>query len=142
VTTGTVKTCTVLVIARQSRLRDGLQAVLRAAPWVDDVVCAEGQTAVTLLGFPEMPMPALTILDIEALRDATLREWPGWCTRAGQTQLIVLVGTAQQRPQADALGAEAILLKGFSTETLYQTMERLLKAGSHTPRPSTAVDGR
>lgn len=111
---------TILVIARPGRFRDGLQAVLQALPWVDSVMCQNSVTAV-----PPIPF-TLTILDADIM-DA--RNWPNLLERRavrGQAGLIVLISTSQQRSLAAALGADATLLKGFATETLYRTLEALV----------------
>ncbi|MCB8982277.1 MAG: response regulator transcription factor [Ardenticatenaceae bacterium] len=131
---------TVLVIARQGRLRDGLQAILQASPWVDEVVCQQPQTAVPF--FPLLENPTLIVLDIDVLQTFPQSERHGWRAAAGDPRLIVLVNTAQQRHQALELVADAILLKGFSTETLYRTLEAVLRSRPSASQLSLELYGR
>jgi len=116
------ETVTVLIVAPRGRFREGLQAVIRAVPWVNLVVCRDTLTAVSS---PSATFtPTLTILDADILIPATDS---GACAMpAKDTRLLVLISTAQQRSQAATLGADAVLLKGFPTKTLYRTMEALV----------------
>lgn len=131
---------TVLVIARSNRFRDGLQAVVKALPWVDAVLCQEALTAVSSSSFTEPPL--LIILDADELPIMPLSVWQDWRAANHQPRLLVFVGTAQQSSQAAELGANAILLKGFPTETLYRTMAALVHPVAGVPAYSRHLDGR
>ena len=130
---------TVLVIARSNRFRDGLQTLVKALPWVDAVLCQEALTAVSS-SFTKPP--TLIILDADEFTTLSWPVWQNWRAAERQPHLLVLVSTAQQRHQAAELGADAVLLKGFPTETLYRTMAGLVDPVSRVPAFSRNPDGR
>jgi len=114
----------VLIVAPPSRLRDGLQAMVRAVPQVAYTVQADdGQAALRILA--EHPL-ALVLLDADLPGEAAwtvLRQikaqWP-------QTRCIVLVNNGQQSQIANTHGADAVLVKGFTGTTLTETLAKFL----------------
>lgn len=115
---------TILYVAYRDRFREGLQAVLQAWGRFDNVVCQEPATAVAALSAG--PIPTLSILDADVLDALPWPEWRAWRAGLKESPLLVLISTGQQRSQATSLGANSVLLKGFSTETLYRTITALL----------------
>jgi DNA-binding NarL/FixJ family response regulator len=114
----------VLIVAPPSRLRDGLQAMVRAMPQIEDTVQADnGPAALRML--TEHPL-ALVLLDADlpgeeawtVLRQIKAR-WP-------QTRCLVLVSNDQPRQIANKYGADAVLVKGFTGTTLTETIAKLL----------------
>jgi DNA-binding NarL/FixJ family response regulator len=118
----------VLIVARASRFRDGLRAVVQALSWVEQVDVAAEWTAVSK--YLTTHQPALVILDAADLSSASGVDIGIMRTACSETKCLVMIDRAQQRTVAQAVGADAILLRGFSTELLYQTMETMLQMRS------------
>jgi len=116
--------CTVLIVAPPGRLRDGLQALVRAAPQVKCAVWTADSPS-TLRMIAEH-LPVLVLLD------ADLPDEEAWTVlgqikaRWPQIPCIALVHNGVQNQMANALSADAVLVKGFSAQTLARTMEDLL----------------
>jgi DNA-binding NarL/FixJ family response regulator len=115
----------VLIVARASRFRDGLKAVVQALSWVEQVDVIAGWTAVSQ--YLTTYQPALVILDASDLSSASWMDIGFLRTACSPFKCLVMIDRAQQRAVAQAVGADAILLRGFSTELLYQTMETMLR---------------
>jgi len=116
----------VLVVALPSRLRDGLTAVIQALSWVGRVGAVAQRTAVS--DYVQRYRPALVIFDVNDLELMTQVEAKILRASCQKTKCIVIIDRAQQRSMAQVMGAEAILLRGFSTELLYSTMRTLIVA--------------
>jgi len=113
-----------LIVAKPGPLRDGLQALLIAMPQVDAVeqVCDLSSALEVALE----RSPALVLLDSglagsgirPAVRQAKAK-WP-------QARSIFLADSVQQQCEAEAVGADAVLLKGTPPDRLVATIVRLL----------------
>lgn len=114
----------VLIVARPGRLRDAWRALLMAAPYIREVYQADDATSAFVL--VERHRPHLVLLDSE------LGNGEPWILlsriKAAHPTCgsVVLVCNSQQRLQAEAAGADAILVRGFSAERLFQIVEQLL----------------
>jgi DNA-binding NarL/FixJ family response regulator len=114
----------VLIAAPPGRLRDALQAMVRAVPRVAAAWLADdGPSALRAIADRA---PALVLLDAELGDDEAWRvlghvraKWP-------RMPCLLLVGNSQQRQIASRLGADAVLLKGFAATTLAGMMHGLL----------------
>ncbi|MBE2220100.1 MAG: hypothetical protein IAF02_01085 [Anaerolineae bacterium] len=116
----------VLIVAQPSRFRDGLKAIVQALAWVGKAGTVEQWTAVS--DYVLRYQPAIVIFDINDLAPITWVE-AGYLRSACQnTKCIAIIDRAQQRSMAQAMETDAILLRGFSTELLYDTMRTLIVA--------------
>lgn len=127
-----------LIVAKPGPLRDGLRALLIAMPEVNVV-----EEVCDLSSAPRMAFgraPALVILDSGlasseiwlAVRRAKAK-WP-------QAQCIFLADSVEEQFEAEAAGADAILLKGVSPAKLIATVVRLLpKRGGQEERCNVIV---
>ena len=111
----------VMIVALPSRLRDGLQALIKAVPWVGSRVQTEDNLSPQEVSANHQP--SLVVLDAglpddgvwTALRDIKAR-WP-------RTRCIVLADSDQQRREA------AALVRGFTGTTLMETIAKMLPGG-------------
>ncbi len=117
----------VMIVAPPNRLRDGLQALIKALPQVGSRV--QAQDSLSPQQVSTNHQPALVVLDAglpddgawTALRDIKAR-WP-------RTRCIVLADSDQQRRKAAARGADAVLVRGFTGTTLMETISKMLPGG-------------
>ncbi|MBC8263420.1 MAG: response regulator transcription factor [Anaerolineales bacterium] len=117
----------VLIAAPPGWWRDGLQAIVRAMPQIQGVDRADdGPSALRMMA---EHAPAVVLLDTdlfgnevsEVLRQIKAK-WP-------QTRCIVLMTSHSQQLRAvNQAGADAVLVKGFLTTTLIETLEKLLSS--------------
>ena len=114
----------VLIIARSGPLRDGLQALLTAMPQVDAAEEASDLSSALRMAFERAP--ALMLLDSGLAGSQTWlavrqvkAKWP-------RVRCIFLADNVQQQYEAEAAGADAVLLKGVSPAKLIATIVRLL----------------
>jgi len=111
-----------LILAQPGPLRDGLRALVGTMPQIGTVnVAHDIQSALaTDLG----PSPALVLVDGDqdpvwlTVRRAKAR-WP-------QARTIVLVSSVQQQGEAEAAGADVVLLQGFQAGRLVAAIVKLL----------------
>jgi DNA-binding NarL/FixJ family response regulator len=114
----------VLIIAGAGPLRDGLHALVDTMPQISavDVVSdmpSDSRGGVSLC-------PALVLLDAAradgqvwlAVRRAKAR-WP-------HARTIILVGTVEQQAEAEAAGADVVLLQGFPPGRLVAAIVKLV----------------
>lgn len=114
----------VLIVSPASRFRDGLQAVVQAFPFVATINTVDKFPPV----FPaalDLNSPVL-LLDAVCLTAVPLAELRAWHQTFPELHCIVIVDREQQRELGRALEADAILLRGFPTETLKQAMAALV----------------
>ena len=112
------------IVAPLGRLSDGWRALLLATPEIADVLQVDPTSSE--LRAPEGPGPDLVLLDAEAFGGTAWAHLERMRASAPQCRCIVLVGSVHQRPKALAMGADAVLVKGFSAEELSSAVERLL----------------
>jgi CheY-like chemotaxis protein len=129
-----------LIVANPGPLRDGLRALLIAMLEVHAVeeACDLPSALKMALGRP----PALVVLDSGlagseiwlAARQAKAK-WP-------QAQCIFLVNSVKEQSEAEAAGADAVLLKGVPPAKLIATIVRLLpQRGGQEERCDVIVSG-
>ena len=114
----------VMIVAPPNRLRDGLQALIKAVPQVGSRVQAQDSLSLQQVGANHQP--SLVVLDAglpddgawTALRDIQAC-WP-------RTRCIVLADSDQQRRKASARGADAVLVRGFTGTMLSETIAEML----------------
>ena len=129
-----------LIMAQPGPLRDGLRALLIAMPEINAV--EEIGDLPSALKMALGRAPALIVLDSglagsdiwRAVRQAKAR-WP-------QSQCIFLADTVEQQVEAEAAGADAILLKGVPPAKLIATVVRLLPHRGEQEQRSDVVVSR
>ena len=113
-----------LIVARPGPLRDSLQALINTIPQIE--ILAETADPSALLRMGANIQPDVVLLDADlpgeqvwsALRQIKA-EW-------SQTRSIVLVEGSQQQQEAQAAGADVVLIKGYPAARLIATIEELL----------------
>ena len=114
----------VLIVAPPGRLRDGLQAIVRAVPQIAETLQADdGPAALRLL--TEHPL-ALVVLDAALPGGEAWTLWPQIKSRWPQTRVIILTNEDGQRQIAGKCDADALLTKGFTVTALTETVATLL----------------
>jgi DNA-binding NarL/FixJ family response regulator len=116
----------VLIVAQPSRFREGLKTIIQALTWVGKVNTLEHWTAVS--NYVLRYHPAFVIFDMSDLDTITWVEAGTLRKSCRKTKCIAVIDRAQQRSKAQAMEADAILLRGFSTDLLYDTMRTLIVA--------------
>ncbi len=110
----------VLIIGPAGRLRDGLRIILQTFSGIGELFVADD----FMLGYEQVARnhPSVVIVDADdSLEDECilLRQM---LSRYEQAHCLVIANTLRQAARAKQFGADAILLRGFSTGTLYQTL--------------------
>jgi DNA-binding NarL/FixJ family response regulator len=113
-----------LIIARPEPLREGLHALVGTMPQIGTVsLVSDVRLALTA---KLDPCPALVLLD------AGLTNHDVWLTvrraKAGwpRARTIILVRNVQQQAEAEAAGADAVLIEGFPAARLVAAIVKLL----------------
>lgn len=114
----------VLIVAKASRRREGLQALLASTSWLKIVGQANDAPAALMMAADHHPN--LVLLDVDlpendawSVLKKIRAEWP-------QIRCIVLTDSIQQQRAAEIAGADAALLKGFPTSELLEAIGRVL----------------
>jgi DNA-binding NarL/FixJ family response regulator len=105
-------------------MRDGLHALVTAMPQIDAVLAADD--IASALTMPFQGLPALVLMESTpksrdvwlAMRRVKAR-WP-------KTRCIFLAGDVQQHQEAEAAGADVVLLQGFPAGRLVAAIVGLL----------------
>ena len=112
----------VMIVAPKGRVRDGLQALLMAMPQVERIDLADDVPS----ALTSERAPALVLLDVDQHRDdipAALESirsrWPG-------VRCLILANSVQEQQVAKAAGADDVLLKGFPTARLFESVRGLI----------------
>jgi DNA-binding NarL/FixJ family response regulator len=133
----TNKAVLALVASSSGTLQNGLLALMTTLPQVNSVLVTEevGST----LRMVENHQPALVILDVsspdmlEVVREIKAR----WA----HISLVVLAEDRAQQNEAEAAGADRVLIKGFSVQSFIAIVENVIKDQEDTP-PVQANAGR
>jgi DNA-binding NarL/FixJ family response regulator len=112
----------VLIVAPKGRVRAGLQALLMAMPQVDSIDLADDVPS----ALSSERVPVLVLLDLEGHRDsiadaleAIRAQWP-------DVRCLVLANSVQDQQIAKSVGADDVLLKGFPTARLFESVRGLI----------------
>jgi DNA-binding NarL/FixJ family response regulator len=113
-----------LIVARPSRIRDGLRALLKTIPEIEIIDQVDnGPAALKLITHHR---PNLVLLDSNLPGGETWTVLQQTKTVRPQTRCIVLADNIQQQWAAKAAGADGTLLNGFPAAKLFATIEGLL----------------
>lgn len=113
-----------LIVAKAGPIRDGLHALVTAMPQIDAVQGADDVASALTVAFE--CSPALVVLESTlfgkdvglAVRRVKTR-WP-------MARCVFLANDVQQRQEAEAAGADVVLLEGFPAGRLVAAIVRLL----------------
>jgi DNA-binding NarL/FixJ family response regulator len=111
-------------VAKPGRLRDALYTLLKATSQPEIITQVDEGPAVLKMILEYNP--GLVVFD-SYLPDKEVSAMLGRI-KAIQSQIrcIVLVNTIEQQQAAKSAGADAVLLKGFSTKNLLDTVEKFM----------------
>ena len=126
---------TVLVVAHRGPMRDGLRALLEAL-LQEPILIADDLSGIPTVA-PEFG-PTVALLDSDAPGSdvANVLQWMSGTYP--KTCCVALVSDASQERAAKEAGADGVLVKGFSTKRLYETVHRLLSLSSVGEYPPTS----
>jgi DNA-binding NarL/FixJ family response regulator len=113
-----------LVVAGPGSLQTGLLAMMTTISRVQAVLVAEEPPRA--LKMIADHRPALVLLDMALLGEEAGPVLEQITTRWPSTRCIVLADDVQQQREAEASGAEAVLIKGYPAAKLIETIERQL----------------
>jgi len=113
-----------LIVAKPGRVCDGLQALLTAIPEIGSI--AQTDDATSALRMIAERRPDLVLLDFSLTGDEIRAMLRRIKAGSGQTKCLVLADDAEEQQIAEAAGADAILIKGFTAQKFIKTVRRLL----------------
>ena len=113
-----------LIATRPGPLQNGLVALMTTMPQVNAVIVAEEAASALRMIADHLPTLVLLEMALPGEGTATLLKqikatWP-------LTRCIVLANDVRQQQEAEAAGADVVLLKGFPAARLIAAIERLL----------------
>lgn len=120
-----VPTAPVLIVAPPSRLRAGLQAIVRDVTQAENIDQVD-QAPVVLQILREHPQ-TLVIIDIDLPNNGAVALLKQIKSRWPDIRCVLLVNHFRDRACACGASAEAVLVKGFSTTVFMETIEKLLR---------------
>jgi DNA-binding response OmpR family regulator len=133
-----------LIVATPGRMRDSLSWLL--ASGLDRVAIRTADDGRAARRLVAEQCPALVLLDTNLPGEDAWALLELICANGHQSRCLVLADSMQQQRQARNVGADASLLKGFSTVELYAVVERLLAAreaeGEKCPRMGQRIPGK
>jgi DNA-binding NarL/FixJ family response regulator len=117
---------TLVVIAPPGRQRDGLRVLLRADNKI--ALVAEADDLASGAQVIAQRAPALVVLQDGNDNEAVWIELRQLKTQFSDVHFAVVVPNHHQAELARAAGADAALMEGFTSETMFATIDRLLHA--------------
>ena len=113
-----------LIVAKRPEIRDGLKALLMASPQVGSII--QAANAPEALQIIHWLCPTLVLLDANLVQGTIQELQEQIMVQCPRCRYIVLIDEAHQRQEAEAAGAEAVLLKGCPTSKLMETITLML----------------
>ncbi len=122
-----------MIIARPGPLRDGLHALVDTMPQVAGVDIVSDVDSALKTEWDRGP--AVVLLDVSLTDDKVWLSVRRVKLRWPRARTIILAGSVQQQDEAEAGGADVVLLKGFPAGRLVAAIVRLLPQpiGSQVP---------
>jgi DNA-binding NarL/FixJ family response regulator len=114
----------VLLVAKPSRMRDGLRALLRTIPHLK--IVGQADDSPSALALVAEQRPALVLIGANLPHDevqAVLTQTKAECPEA---RCIVLVDSFQRQWLAETAGADSVLLTGFPAAKFVGIIEEML----------------
>ncbi|RLC78180.1 MAG: hypothetical protein DRJ03_15510 [Chloroflexi bacterium] len=128
-----------LIAAEPDRMRDSLHLLLKTARGIHIVGLADDSSVA--LRMVSEHRPALVLLDTNLLGEEMPTVLKKVKAKESQSRCLVLTDTFEQQREAGSAGADAALVKGFSIEKLFQTIEELLQDGQSRSRVRRSASG-
>ena len=113
-----------LIAAQPGALSVGLRALLMAMPRIETV--RQANDALATLRIVVEHRPALVLLDTESFNSEFPEMIKKIKTEGNQSRCLVLVDDVQQQQEAQAAGADVVLVKGFPAVKLFTIIRDLL----------------
>ena len=116
---------TLVVIAPPGRQRDGLRVLLRA----DNKIALVGEADDLASGAQVIAQcaPALVVLQSGNDGDAVWTKLRQLKTQFANVLFVVVVTNCHQEELARAAGADAALVEGFTSETMFAAIDQMIK---------------
>lgn len=117
---------TLVVVAPPGRQRDGLRVLLRA----DNKIALVGEADDLTSGAQVIAQraPVLVVLQGGDDGEAVWKELCQLKTKFSKVHFAVVVPNHHQAELARAAGADAALMEGFTSETMFATIDQMLQA--------------
>jgi DNA-binding NarL/FixJ family response regulator len=126
----------VLIVAKPTRMRDGLRTLLRANPLIAAVLQADDvPSALRIVN--DYPL-AFILLDSTLVNDQVETIIRPAKLKSAETRCIVLADNVKQQQLAWAHGADDVLLAGFSAAKLFTSIEKLFSHQEVSPNGSSS----
>jgi len=119
-----MKPALALIVASAGTLQNGLLALMTTIPQVSAVLVAEDVSSA--LRMIADHRPKLILLDMDLPEDGAQTILVQLKSQSFDIGSIALVDSVQQGQKAESLGADAVLLKGFSAAKLISVTEEIL----------------
>ena len=113
-----------LIVAKPSRIRDSLSALLRSVPHIR--IVGQVEDVPSAMKMVTDYHPNLVLLGSNLPDDEILTVLIRTKAQQPQTRCIVLANTAQQHWMAEAAGADSVLFAGLPATKFFATIEKLL----------------
>jgi DNA-binding NarL/FixJ family response regulator len=114
----------VLIVASAGTLQTGLLALMTTIPQISAVLVAEDiSSALRMIADHR---PRLVLLDMDLPEDGALTILVQINSQSPDIGSVALVDSVQQGQKAGSLGADGVLLKGFSAAQLISVTEEIL----------------
>jgi len=114
----------ILIIGDEGRLRDSLRTILLSFLEVDEV------SAVTNIDKAQKVIAqnsiSLVIIDSSDLLEDKCQALKQIFNQYGSIPCVVIANSMEQRHYSQNIGADAVLIQGFSTDQIHETLTRLL----------------
>ena len=126
-----------LLAAKPGRVRDGLQALLAAMPQIETIELANDSASA--LRMIARHWPALVLLDTNLPANGVWTVLEQVKTRWPQVRCLILTDNNRQRHMAQAIGADAMLIKGFPAMELFGAIKQLLSKNEQRAGQTTST---
>ena len=114
----------VLIVASVGTLQNGLLALMTTIPQISAVLVAEDISSALRMIVDHRPK--LILLDMDLPEDGAQTILRKLKSQSFDIRSVALVDSVQQGQDAESLGADAVLLKGFSAAKLISVTEEIL----------------
>lgn len=129
-----------LLVASPGDLRDSIEALLSAMPQIGAVTKLDHVSEMCGLAFKSRAGLVLLVLDPKVSECETWLTLRGVTAVSPRVRCICLVNDVQQQEEAEAAGADAVLVTGVPAARLVATIVRLLPQPAQ-PEPQNGADG-
>jgi len=119
-----MKPVLVLILSKQGALQNGLLALLTTIPQINAVLVAQDVDSGRRM--LQDHRPGLLLLDMDLPQYAAQSMLNQLNSHSSSSKWIALVDSVYQGQQAKSLGADEVLLQGFSSTTLITVIENLV----------------